>query len=69
MYELKNKFMQCKEFPANDVNQLLDFAKKEYIHNQITIKEYRLLVRDLEALGAAIPGSDQDDFPLIKYTI
>lgn len=66
IYELKSKFIQCKEYPADDVNELLDFAKKAYILNEITIKEYSLLVRDLEAQGAIIPESIQES-PLIRY--
>lgn len=64
--ELKSRFIQCKEYPADDVNELLDFAKKVYIHNEINIKEYSLLVRDLEAQGAMIPDSEQDS-SLIRY--
>lgn len=55
---LKSKFNQSREYNTDDVNTLLDFAKKAYIHNEIDIKEYRLLVRELEAQGAMIP----DDF-------
>lgn len=64
--ELKTRFILAKEYPADDVNELLDFAKKAYIDNDINIKEYSLLVRDLEAKGAMIPESDQDS-SLIRY--
>ena len=48
--------------------QLLDFAKKAYIHNEINIKEYRLLVRELEAQGAMIPENDNEN-SLIEHHI
>lgn len=63
--ELKNRFIQCKEYPAGNVNELLDFARKAYINNEITIREYCLLVRDLEAQGARIP--ENQDSSLIIY--
>ena len=54
---LKSKFNQSRDYNTDDVNTLLDFAKKAYIHNEIDIKEYRLLVRELEAQGAVIPDN------------
>lgn len=58
---LKSKFIQSREYNTDDVNTLLDFAKKAYIHNEIDIKEYRLLVRELEAHGAVIPDDYKED--------
>ena len=55
--QLKGKFIQSREYNTDDVNALMDFAKKAYIHNDIDIKEYRLLVRELEAQGAVIPDN------------
>ena len=40
--ELKGKFIQSRDYTTDDVNALMDFAKKAYIHNEINIKEYRL---------------------------
>ncbi len=57
--ELKSMFIQVRNYPADHVNELMDFAKKAYVHNEITIKEYRLLVRDLEAQGAVSPLNDE----------
>jgi hypothetical protein len=65
--ELKNRFIQSKDFSTDNVNQLLDFAKKAYIHNEINIKEYSLVIRDLEAKGAMVPDSDNDN-SLIRHT-
>lgn len=65
--ELKNRFIQSRDFSTDNVNQLLDFAKNAYIHNEINIKEYSLVIRDLEAKGAMIPDSDNDN-SLIRHT-
>ncbi|WML45072.1 YppF family protein [Neobacillus sp. PS3-40] len=64
--ELKSLFIQSRDCTPDNVNELMDFAKKAYIQNEITIKEYRLLVRDLEAHGAINP--DITDDSLIKNT-
>ncbi|WP_040208410.1 YppF family protein [Neobacillus jeddahensis] len=59
--ELKSKFIQSRDYTTDDVNALMDFAKKEYIHNEISITEYRLLVRELENQGAVIPETDNEN--------
>lgn len=59
--ELKSKFIQSRDYNTDDVNALMDFAKKAYIHNEINIKEYRLLVRELESQGAVIPETDKEN--------
>jgi uncharacterized protein YfkK (UPF0435 family) len=53
IHELKSLFIQKRNYSSENVNELMDFAKMIYIHNQISIKDYRLLVRELEELGAA----------------
>lgn len=58
---LKSKYNQSRDYNTDDVNALMDFAKKAYIHNEIDIKEYRLLVRELEAQGAVIPDDYKED--------
>jgi len=55
IHSLKSKFIESRDYNPDDVNTLMDFAKKAYIHNEIDIKQYRLLVRELEAQGAVIP--------------
>lgn len=62
--ELKCRFLQSRDFATDNVNELMDFAKRAYIQNEITIKEYHILVGDLEAQGAITPDS-QTDNPLI----
>jgi len=59
--ELKSKFIQSRDYNTDDVNTLMDFAKKAYIHNEISIKEYRLLVRELENQGAVLPEADNEN--------
>jgi hypothetical protein len=65
--ELKSKFIQSRDYITDDVNALMDFAKKAYIQNDINIKEYRLLVRELEKQGAVIPETDHSD-SLIEHS-
>jgi hypothetical protein len=56
--ELKSRFIQSRDYNTDDVNALMDFAKKAYIHNEMSIKEYRLLVRELENQGAVLPDTE-----------
>ena len=63
VHELKTLFAQTKEYTPEHVNELLDFTKKSYIQNEITINEYRNLVRELELQGAFIP-EDQKEFSI-----
>lgn len=65
--ELKGKFIQSRDYNTDDVNALMDFAKKAYIQNEISIKEYRQLVRELENQGAVIPETDNEN-SLIENT-
>jgi uncharacterized membrane protein len=55
IHELKQKFMQKRSYSIEDVSQLLDFAKQTYINNEITVKEFRNIIRELENLGAKNP--------------
>jgi hypothetical protein len=65
--ELQSKFIQSRDYTTDDVNALMDFAKKAYIQNDINIKEYRLLVRELEKQGAVIPETDNEN-SLIEHS-
>jgi YppF-like protein len=58
---LQSKFLQSRDYHTDDVNELMDFAKKAYIQNEIDIREYRLLVRELEAGGAVIPNDNKEN--------
>jgi hypothetical protein len=65
IHELKNLFIQKRNYCYENVNELMDFAKMTYIQNEISISEYRHLVRELEALGAEIP-EEQSSFSETK---
>lgn len=65
--ELKSRFIQSRDYVTDDVNALMDFARKAYIHNEIGIKEYRLLIRELENKGAVLPENAIGD-SLIKQS-
>jgi hypothetical protein len=65
--ELKNRFNKSRDYITHDVNALMDFARKAYIYNEIGIKEYRLLIRDLEDQGAVFPESTKDN-SLIEHS-
>ncbi|MFS0645042.1 YppF family protein [Siminovitchia sp. 179-K 8D1 HS] len=55
IHELKQRFLQKRSHAIEDVSQLLDFAKQTYINNEMTVKEFRNIIRELEALGAKNP--------------
>ena len=57
VHELAMEFFQKRKHSPENVNELLDFTKKSYIHNDISISVYRNLVRELEAQGAEVPDS------------
>lgn len=54
--DLQSRFNQSREYTTDDVNALMDFAKKAYIHNEISITDYRRLVLELEKKGAVLPA-------------
>lgn len=57
VHELKDKFSQLRSYNPEDVNELLDFARKAYVHDEIPLSAYRMIVRELEAQGATVPES------------
>ncbi|MBS4215897.1 MULTISPECIES: YppF family protein [Neobacillus] len=59
--EIKVRFSQSRDYTTDDVNALMDFVKKAYIFNEISIKEYRNLVRELENQGAVPPEAAQEN--------
>ena len=65
--ELKSKFNQSRDYTTDDVNALLDFAKKSYIVSEIDVKEYCFLIRELENQGAVIPVHYMEN-SLIKHS-
>jgi hypothetical protein len=59
--ELKMKFIAVRNYEPADVNELLDFARQAYLRGQISIAEYRDIIRELETLGAHKPDY-QDEY-------
>ncbi|MBE3569692.1 MAG: hypothetical protein IMW92_06105 [Bacillales bacterium] len=57
IHELKEKFLKKKSYPPHDFNQLLDFARNLYLLNELPLRDYRDVVRDLETAGAISPTS------------
>lgn len=57
VHELAMQFIQKRNYSPENVNELLDFTKRAYVHNDICISVYRNLVRELEAQGAETPES------------
>ncbi|ADI26364.1 YppF family protein [Geobacillus sp. G4] len=53
--ELKHKFMAVKHCEPAEANELLDFARRLYLRGEISLAEYRDLVRELEKAGASQP--------------
>jgi two-component SAPR family response regulator len=66
VHELKERFAKQKDYAAQNLNELLDFAKRAYIFNEITSREYKNLVRELEQLGATLPAEKHTDNLLIE---
>lgn len=52
---LKEKYKADKKDEPKTINELLDYAKKLYIANELSIREYRQLVKVLEQEGACNP--------------
>ena len=68
VHELMEKFSLQKNYSPENVNALLDFAKKAYIFNEITTRQYKNLVRELESRGAKIPDDLSQDQSLIEIS-
>ncbi len=60
MAELKNKFIAVKDYEPTDMNELLCFARQMYLRGEITIAQYRDLVRELELAGAYKPDNKNE---------
>ncbi|WML47727.1 YppF family protein [Neobacillus sp. PS3-34] len=61
IHDLQTKFVQNRDYKTDDLIDLMVFAKKAYIHNEITFKEYRQVVRELESQGAKVIDNSPDD--------
>lgn len=50
---LKEKFLRLKDYEATDANELLDFTKLLYMNGDLSISEFRKIVKKLEEDGAS----------------
>ncbi|WP_059170923.1 YppF family protein [Bacillus sp. FJAT-27445] len=55
--KLKSDFFRSRGNSEGCANELRDYASKLYLQNDITVTEFRQLIRDLEAEGATVPES------------
>lgn len=62
LQDLQIKFLNARKFEPSNSNELLDFAKHCYLCNQLSIKEYRDLVKQLEEAGASTPEDMVDEY-------
>ncbi|MGM0845471.1 MAG: YppF family protein [Bacillota bacterium] len=58
---IQQSFQENYNFKPASLNELLTFARKCYILNEITITEYRQLVKEIET---AYPATDS---PLVSH--
>ncbi|MDF9296301.1 YppF family protein [Geobacillus stearothermophilus] len=58
--ELKHKFMAIKHCEPAEANELLDFARRLYLRREISLAQYRDLVRELEQAGACQPDETEE---------
>lgn len=58
--ELKHKFMAVKHCEPAEANELLDFARRLYLRGEISLAQYRDLVRELERAGACQPDETEE---------
>ncbi|MBD8070204.1 YppF family protein [Bacillus sp. PS06] len=60
--QLRNSFISVKNYEPIDNNDLLDFARQQYLNGAITIIEYRNVIRFLECEGASKPHHVFEDY-------
>ncbi|ASS91697.1 MAG: hypothetical protein C6W58_03075 [Bacillaceae bacterium] len=52
---LRERFKMEKQYEAECANELLDFARRLYLYENISIKDFRNIVKTLEQQGAVTP--------------
>ena len=53
--ELRQRFISNKCYEPMEPNELLDFARQLYIKNELSITQYRIIIKELEQKGAHFP--------------
>lgn len=64
--ELEILYTTQKQCDAGTPNELLDFARKLYLSQSITIRNYQQLAKTLEGLGACIPEDSTDQKSILS---
>jgi len=65
IYELRNKFITLRDYePTND--ELLDFARQNYLRGVLDILEFRNIICNLEKAGARLPEFANEE-PIDEY--
>lgn len=58
--DLRQKFVACKSYEPNEHNELMDFARKQYLQGELSINQFRHLIQELEIMGAVPPNTFED---------
>ncbi|WP_404442380.1 YppF family protein [Sutcliffiella horikoshii] len=58
--ELRHKFISCKTYEPMEQNELMDFSRQLYLRGELTIGQFRNLIRELESKGAVPPNTFED---------
>ncbi|WP_078380228.1 YppF family protein [Sutcliffiella halmapala] len=58
--ELRHKFVSCKNYEPIEQNELMDFARQLYLREELSIGQFRTLIKELERNGAVPPRTLED---------
>jgi hypothetical protein len=58
--ELHHKFVTCKSYEPMEQNELMDFARQLYLREELSIVQFRCLIKELEKKGAVPPKTLED---------
>jgi hypothetical protein len=58
--ELRHKFVTCKSYEPMEQNELMDFARQLYLRGDLSIGQFRSIIRELELKGAVQPNTFED---------
>ncbi|WP_223701996.1 YppF family protein [Sutcliffiella deserti] len=53
--ELRHKFVTCKSYEPIEENELMDFARQLYLREELSIGQFRTVIKELERIGAVPP--------------
>ena len=58
--ELHLKFVNCKSYEPMEQNELMDFARQLYLREELSIGQFRSLIKELEINGAVPPKTVEE---------